>query len=359
MSQKRNKIRVKEQEPEETENISYYEVFGVSSDASLREIKESFKLLTHRFHPDKKEGDASIFALVAKAYEVLSDDEKRSDYDKLLSIEKKMKKSNYSSQKKACEDFIKAQDAEITEKDRDLVKSKYKVDFEGIDKKRGFDREKYLKDRSNPLNTELATRRIKDLEMAREQDNIECTHPKLFEDKISPDEFNALFELKYKQDEDEALEKCETPFAFNDATDVNYTLFNGNYDDLYDENENVESTQKYGSLKKEFNKKARIVDSDKILMKKIKDKTFYYTHNKDPDNETDIFKKMKDRDNEDIINDKKKYSDNPDLELYGILNKVGLKGNEFMVAKEKTSNATVKRLIEYKKKQNHKAPTQM
>src|ERR671920_2196111 len=61
----------------------YYEVLGVSRDASETEIKKSFRRLARELHPDvNQEPDAEDrFKEAAEAYEVLSDTERRRTYD--------------------------------------------------------------------------------------------------------------------------------------------------------------------------------------------------------------------------------------------------------------------------------------
>jgi len=61
----------------------YYSVLGVSRSASDREIKTAFRKLARQYHPDvnKEPGAQEKFQDIAKAYEVLSDDQKRSRYD--------------------------------------------------------------------------------------------------------------------------------------------------------------------------------------------------------------------------------------------------------------------------------------
>lgn len=59
----------------------YYEILGVNKSASKDEIKKAFYKLAHKYHPDKKEGNESKFKEVNEAYQVLSDDGKRSKYD--------------------------------------------------------------------------------------------------------------------------------------------------------------------------------------------------------------------------------------------------------------------------------------
>ncbi|XP_038903836.1 chaperone protein dnaJ A6, chloroplastic-like isoform X3 [Benincasa hispida] len=62
----------------------YYSVLGVSKNASKSEIKSAYRKLARSYHPDvnKDAGAEQKFKEISNAYEVLSDDEKRSLYDK-------------------------------------------------------------------------------------------------------------------------------------------------------------------------------------------------------------------------------------------------------------------------------------
>ncbi|MBY6195995.1 DnaJ C-terminal domain-containing protein [Vibrio hangzhouensis] len=62
----------------------YYSVLGVSKGASEKEIKKAYKRLAMKYHPDKNPGDTAAeasFKEVKEAYEVLTDSDKRRQYD--------------------------------------------------------------------------------------------------------------------------------------------------------------------------------------------------------------------------------------------------------------------------------------
>lgn len=59
----------------------YYEILGVSKNASPDEIKKAYRRLAVQYHPDKQGGTEEKFKEINEAYEVLKDESKRKRYD--------------------------------------------------------------------------------------------------------------------------------------------------------------------------------------------------------------------------------------------------------------------------------------
>ncbi|RMH34091.1 MAG: J domain-containing protein [Acidobacteria bacterium] len=67
--------------------MNYYKVLGISPRASASEIKRAYRRLAKQYHPDLHGGSEEAtkrFALIAEAYEILSDPQKRKDFDRQL-----------------------------------------------------------------------------------------------------------------------------------------------------------------------------------------------------------------------------------------------------------------------------------
>ena len=67
----------------------YYKVLGVAKDATTADIKKSYRKLARQYHPDANKGDAKAeekFKEISEAYDVLSDDKRRKEYDEARSL---------------------------------------------------------------------------------------------------------------------------------------------------------------------------------------------------------------------------------------------------------------------------------
>jgi len=67
----------------------FYKVLGIDKNAKADEIKKKYRALARELHPDKNKGDSvkeEKFKGISEAYEVLSDDKKRAEYDEARSL---------------------------------------------------------------------------------------------------------------------------------------------------------------------------------------------------------------------------------------------------------------------------------
>lgn len=65
-------------------NKDYYKILGVERNATKEDLKKAYRKLAVQYHPDKNPGNKeseAMFKEIAEAYDVLSDDQKRSKYD--------------------------------------------------------------------------------------------------------------------------------------------------------------------------------------------------------------------------------------------------------------------------------------
>ncbi len=72
---------------------NYYEVLNIPIDASLDKIKKMYRKLVKKYHPDVNKSASDMFHLITEAYSVLSDSEKRIEYNKKL-LKLKLEKKN-------------------------------------------------------------------------------------------------------------------------------------------------------------------------------------------------------------------------------------------------------------------------
>ena len=63
---------------------NYYEILGVSKDASQEDIKKAYRKLSLEFHPDRNPNGEDKFKEISSAYNVVGDKDKRKEYDAQL-----------------------------------------------------------------------------------------------------------------------------------------------------------------------------------------------------------------------------------------------------------------------------------
>ena len=72
-------------ESQEMFSFNPFKILGVEEGAEMSEVKKSYRRLSLKYHPDKNQGNPEandLFIKIAKAYEVLTDDSTRENYEK-------------------------------------------------------------------------------------------------------------------------------------------------------------------------------------------------------------------------------------------------------------------------------------
>ncbi len=59
----------------------YYDILGITQNASKEDIKQAYHILAHQFHPDKNQGKEKRFKEINEAYRILSNDKNKAQYD--------------------------------------------------------------------------------------------------------------------------------------------------------------------------------------------------------------------------------------------------------------------------------------
>ncbi|XP_059049621.1 dnaJ homolog subfamily C member 10-like [Achroia grisella] len=81
-------------------DVNYYQILGVSKQSSTQEIRQAYKKLAIKFHPDKNsnKGEQEKVIKITEAYETLKDPEKRRNYDLYGTFSSYTRKHDYRSQ---------------------------------------------------------------------------------------------------------------------------------------------------------------------------------------------------------------------------------------------------------------------
>jgi hypothetical protein len=64
-----------------TKEVDHYAVLGVSTDATDKQLKTAYRMCSLLYHPDKPTGNTAAFQRIAEAYQVLSDPDRRRQFD--------------------------------------------------------------------------------------------------------------------------------------------------------------------------------------------------------------------------------------------------------------------------------------
>ena len=236
--------------------VNLYDILNLTPDCNIKDIKNSYRKLAKEFHPDKPNGDEEMFELITQAYNTLINPDKKHDYDKLYNL---LKNNNTShlDMKAHSENYLRSQESKHNKevKPTDIEIHKFN---EELDRKHGYKREI----EKTILTEEDSFKKIKDIQWAREQDDIESIQDMVFDKQVDISTFNAAFDMKYRKS-NELIPHVGVPDAWNIMQNTsNFTPID-NYETLYTEDEPDVGTSNYSSIKLFDNeKKKRLTKHD-------------------------------------------------------------------------------------------------
>lgn len=211
--------------------IDYYNILDVDTEATVEEIKKKYIKLTKKFHPDQKTGNAEMFQMISRAYEVLSNKETRKDYD-LYFLKKsynELQEDNFFSMKDQFKEFLTVNDNK-----KKMTKEEFNKIYDEVFK----DKDDFIE---RVLDVSDTTKRINDINFEREATEIETTNEQL----KSILENNPLLEigqvLEYIK---ETNINANTEIINNDVgtLDTVAGYFDTNYSSFLDDSENMPSS---------------------------------------------------------------------------------------------------------------------
>lgn len=240
--------------------VNLYDVLDVSQDCETKEIKNAYRNLVKKFHPDKPGGDAEMFELVTHAYNILVNPKTRTEYDEVYALSKQVDSTHFDLKGKAAS-YYEALEKDSKKKTKEESKIDFNRAFEEMDRKHRYIRDP---DSIDKLSEKDTTRKLRDLELAREQDDIESIHDNIFEGgSFSLEKFNAAFDALHKG-HNELIPHSGNPDAWNAADG-----FGGNfgtidsYETLYQEDVGFGGSQ-FGSVKLDHTKTKKKLTKDEI-----------------------------------------------------------------------------------------------
>jgi curved DNA-binding protein CbpA len=227
------------------EEIDYYRILGVDEDASAKQIKRAYYKRLKKYQPDKikdktdKEAvrkNKEKYKLINESYNVLKDEFKRKAYDTGKKFEVSHSKG-IDSQKNSFKEFIKLQEQNMTDEDKNLAKLKFEMSKKELNAKHGYDESK-----EEAIEEAEFGRRVDDYDLQRQQEEAGFEHDNMFEGRqFNPSEFNKAFERKKKRDAKRSKNTAggivpvggeDGIMAFNDGMDSNFASIDA-YNDLY------------------------------------------------------------------------------------------------------------------------------
>lgn len=295
-------------------SVNLYDVLDVPQDCDKKEIKTAYRKLAQLHHPDKG-GDSEVFELIVQAYDILSNDKKRSDYDAEYASSAERSISGHSYMKAQATTYFSAQEIHCTDDKKAEAEKLFKIAYSDMDRQHNYDRAG-----PSSLEKKEAIRRSEDLKLTREQEDIENTQDPLFIDNtFNPGKFNMAFDKLHKGITDLTV-RTGNPEPHNSGA-LQYSSIDSSQlycDDL------VESNTMFGSVKNMGSKRNKKLTVDQVS--KLDEAAYTSNYNKvDDDYERTLEEAMNEWKRESSQYDTRSVQDynKNDMGGYGIFDKIG------------------------------------
>jgi DnaJ family protein C protein 17 len=114
--------------------VDYYQVLGISVDATAKEISSAYRSLALKYHPDKSSSDESVqrFYALSKAYQVLTDVEARRAFDVVLAgrMAQKQREADFDSTRREMRDELLRKEKEARKRKADEEEAEIRLQHE-------------------------------------------------------------------------------------------------------------------------------------------------------------------------------------------------------------------------------------
>ncbi len=211
-------------------NIDLYSVLELKNDSTKTEIKKKYRELSKKYPPDKG-GNAQVFEMITRAYNVLSDNKLRTEYDdRCNQIIEKRNEGSFINLKEKFNSLMK--EMKLEEKNEEQDKKKF-IDMNiELDKKPKFKRDEI----DVSLKEEIMVKKLKELALSRGQDDIELDGPIFNQDNFTIEKFNSAFDML--QDKKKDIIPHSEPLAWNEVALVGAAYDASTYNSIYAEDDN-------------------------------------------------------------------------------------------------------------------------
>ncbi len=286
--------------PENNSHVSHvdlYSILKLDETATKKDITKRYRELSKKYHPDKG-GDEKIFELITKAYNVLADSKLREEYDKKCEkLVEERKERSFVGLKEKFKDIMDKLDQECP-RDPEEIKAEFEKYNSEFDKKHKFNRDD-VKLNCEGMQTEELLKRARELELARQQDDIEIDDPIFADGKFDPDKFHAVFDaVKSKRDQIITVDEPEAWNAIGNSAFMGSAFTQSTYNDIYAEDDDFVGNNTFSSIDKAGVK----IDKSSINIADITGINYYKNHNNiDVDYEKLLQERLKERKNFDRV----------------------------------------------------------